>query len=401
MSRTLRSSWLGRVFTSMVCLGAVVVGSGVVAGEARPEPAPDLAVETVTGGLRIPWEVVAAPDGTILTNERSGRFVAVAPDGRAHTVRADLSTLFVTGEAGLMGMALDPGFATNRRLYTCQSEVTAPTGRITAPPSLIRSPLPWPNTGQVNSVVAWRVAPDWSALTRERTVLSGIPLTMAGREAGCGVTAAPDGTLWIGTGDTGLPTVSQDRSSLGGKVLHINADGSPAAGNPDAASPIFTLGHRNVQNIALGPAGRVYSIEQGTHVDDELNLLTAGGNYGFRPDKRIPLNDEDAVMTDARVPGAIGPVWKSGAPTVAPPAITFLPDSGWGQWNGALVISALKGKRLILVQLSDDGRRVERTADALDGEYGRLRGTTIAADGSLLLLTNNGTDDKILRVRPS
>ena len=69
----------------MVCLGAVVVGSGVVAGEARPEPAPDLAVETVTGGLRIPWEVVAAPDGTILTNERSGRFVAVAPDGRAHT----------------------------------------------------------------------------------------------------------------------------------------------------------------------------------------------------------------------------------------------------------------------------------------------------------------------------
>lgn len=387
--------------SAVVALGAVVSGVVVGVGPAQAAPAPALGVETLASGLSIPWEVVQAPDGTILTNERSGSFVAIRPNGARQQVKADLSSLFVAGEAGLMGMALDPGFAQNRRIYTCQSEVTAPTGRITAPKSLIRSRLPWPNTGQVNNIVSWRVNNSWTQLTRERTVVTGIPLTMAGREAGCGVTAAPDGTLWIGTGDTGLPTVSQDRGSLGGKVLHINANGTPAAGNPFPGSPIYSLGHRNVQNIALGPSNRVYSIEQGTHVDDELNLLRAGGNYGFRPDKDFPLNDENATMTDPRVTGAIGPVWKSGSPTVAPPAITFLPESGWGDWNGGLVISALKGKRLIFVTLSDDGRRVVRSAEALKGEYGRLRGTTIGNDGSLLLVTNNGHDDKVLRITPS
>lgn len=379
-------------------IGAVVTATGVAAAA----PAPALRVDTVTTGLTTPWEVVVAPDGTILTDERAGAFVAVLPGGVRKQVRADLSRLFVTRAAGLLGMSLDANFAQNRRLYTCQSELTGTGPGIAVPQALLGLPVQWPNTGQVNNIVAWTVSSDWSRLTRERTILTGIPVNAAGREAGCSVTTAPDGTLWIGTGDNGIATMAQDPRSLGGKTLRITTNGSPAAGNPKPSSPIYTLGHRNVQNIAFDAAGRAYSIEQGTDTDDELNLLRAGGNYGYRPDGDVPLYDESSPMTDPRVAGAIPAVWSSGRPTIATPSITFLPTSGWGQWNGAVVISALKGKRLVLAKLSDDGRRVVRTAEVLKGEFGRLRGSVVAADGSLLVLTNNGKGgDKILRVRPA
>ena len=318
--------------------------AGTVAGAASASAAPGLAVSTVATGLSHPWDIVTAPDGTILLDERAGRFVAIRPGQAPQTVRADVGNLWVHREAGLMGLAVDPGFAQNRRIYSCQAE-KAGTGSSVAqgakiPQDVESVPLPWPNTGQQVTVASWRVSPDWSSMQRERTVLAGIPVNASGRHAGCGLAASSDGTLWIGTGDNATAWYPQSRQSLGGKVLHVNAaTGRPAAGNPDPASPIATLGHRNVQGIAVQPgSGRVYSIEQGTSVDDELNLIRPGANYGYRPDRAPVIYDESVPMTDpTRVPGAVGPIWKSGNPTIATPALQFLPSSGWGEWNGAVV----------------------------------------------------------------
>ncbi|GAB90898.1 PQQ-dependent sugar dehydrogenase [Gordonia rhizosphera] len=381
-------------------VGLVLVVGGAV-GAGRAGAAPTLSATVVATGLDHPWDVLVAPDGGILVSERAGRFVAIRPGGRTRTVQADLSRLYVHKEAGLMGLAVDPGFAANRRIYSCQAERTGPAG-IDVPGSVAILPIPWPNTGQVVNVVAWRVSPDWSRMDRERTVLTGIPVTSSGRHAGCGLAAAPDGTLYVGTGDNAEPTNPQNRSSLAGKVLHINADGTPAAGNPDPSSPVFTLGHRNVQGVAIQPgSGRVYGIEQGTDVDDELNLLRAGGNYGYRPDRAPFIYDESVPMTDpVRVPGALGPVWRSGDPTIATPALQFLPASGWGAYDTAVVISAQKGERLVFVNLSADGTRVVRATEALHGRFGRLRGLAVDRDGSLLVSTDNGDHaDRILRVR--
>nr|WP_157226644.1 PQQ-dependent sugar dehydrogenase [Gordonia soli] len=367
---------------------------------APAQAAPALSVSTVASGLDKPWDVEVAPDGTLITGERSGRFVAVRPGGATRTVTADQSKLFVTNEAGLMGLALDRNFASNRTLYSCQAEKTSP-GALDAG-SAGPLPIPLPNTGQVINVVAWRINDDWSAATRTRTVLTNIPVNSGGRHAGCGLTAAPDGTLWVGTGDNATPSYPQSRTVLGGKVLHITTGGAPAGGTL-RGTPIYSLGHRNVQGVAVQPGtGRVYAIEQGTDRDDELNLLRPGGNYGYRPDRAPFIYDESVPMTDpSRVPGAIGAVWKSGYPTIATPALEFLPTSGWGDLNGAVAISAQKGKRLVFVKLSENGQQTVGTTEALQDTYGRLRGLKLDQDGSLLVTTDNGGSDRILRVRPA
>ncbi|MHC6212539.1 PQQ-dependent sugar dehydrogenase [Rhodococcus ruber] len=341
---------------------------------------PRVAVSTVVDGLDHPWDVVQAPDGTLLTGERSGRFVVRRPDGRVEELRADLSDLYAVGETGLMGVALAVDFGVSRTVYTCQGH---------RDPDDVR-------------VYAWTVDPGWTTMTRQRTVVEGLPVARGGRHAGCRILAHPDGTLYIGTGDATRPTAPQDPGSLGGKVLHLNPDGSPAPGNPDPGSVVFTLGHRNVQGLALQPGtGRLYAVEQGSSRDDEVNLLVPGGNYGWRPDREPGMYDESVPMTDPeRVPGAIPAVWSSGSPTIATPALAFAAGPGWGPWSGALVVSSQQDEKLLLLRLSEDGRSVTESTDLLEGEYGRLRSLTPLPDGSLLVTTDNGSDDRVLRIAP-
>ncbi|SDU71705.1 Glucose/arabinose dehydrogenase, beta-propeller fold [Gordonia westfalica] len=382
------------ITASVAAIAAMVVAAPAASAQ------PSLQVTPLADGLTIPWGVVVAPDGTVLTGERAGRFVAVRPGGQRVNVQADLSKIFAVNEAGLMGLAIDPRFSDTRRVYSCQAEYTVP-GAFTLPGSVAEVPLPAPQTGQTVKVVSWRVSADWTQMVRERTLLGGIPVTSAGRHAGCGLAATAD-SVWVGTGDSATPSVPQDRKSLGGKVLRIGLDGAPAPGNPVPGSVVYSTGHRNIQGIAVAPgSGRVYVAEQGTSRDDELNLIVAGGNYGYKPDRAPLIYDESVPMTDAaRVPGAIGPVWSSGATTIATPGIAFLPATGWGPYSGGLVLTALKGQRLVFLKLSDDGRRVVSKTEALEQKHGRLRSAAVAPDGSLVLTTSDGDGaDRILRVR--
>ncbi|ORL82422.1 PQQ-dependent sugar dehydrogenase [Prescottella equi] len=373
-------------------VAAAIIGIGV-APTACAEPAPPLQVTTVMDGLAKPWDVVVAPDGAILTGERAGRFVVKRPDGTVGEMTADLSDLYAEGETGLMGIALASDFATSRTVYTCQGHRQAGGG------SLGAGSLGSADAGTDIRVVSWTADPEWTTLTRTGDVLTGIPTGAGGRHGGCRILAHPDGTLYIGTGDTASPTVPQDRNSLGGKVLHVDADGSPAAGNPFPDSPVFTLGHRNVQGLALQPGtGRIYGIEQGTSRDDEVNLLDAGSNYGYRPDRAPFIYDESVPMTDpVRVPGAVAAVWSSGAPTLATPGGTFVSGAAWGEWDGALAVTTQQGREMLLLKLTADGTAVTET-DSVLTDQGRLRSATRMPDGSLLVTTDNGTGDKVLRV---
>ncbi|MDI9916682.1 PQQ-dependent sugar dehydrogenase [Rhodococcus sp. IEGM 1379] len=368
---------------SLGSLGSSSLGSGSLGSSETPteDTLPDLSVTTVMEGLDHPWDVVAAPDGAVLTGQRSGGFFVRRGNGSTGPVSANLSDLYVKSETGLMGMALARDFGQSRILYTCQG---FQGGGITD----IR-------------IAAWTVDAGWTALTRTGTVLTGIPVE-AGRHGGCRILAAQDGTLFVGTGDTARPTVPQDPTSLGGKVLHINADGTPAAGTINPSSPVYTLGHRNVQGLAVQPGtDRVYAVEQGTGANDEVNLLRPGGNYGYKPDRGLGIYDESVPMTDPiRVPGAVEAVWSSGNSTLATASGAFVTGPQWGAWNGALVMGALKTKKLVFVRLSDDGRSVDALTYGLENQFGRLRSVTPTADGSLLVTTDNGTNDKVLLVTP-
>ena len=363
---------------------------------AQPTAAlPTLEVTVEADGLSRPWDVVSAPDGTILTGERAGRFVVKRSGEEPREVAADLADLYAEGETGLMGIELAQDFSTSRALYTCQGVQGSGGGLGTG------SASPGSAGGSSNhiGVFRWTVDEDWTTLTREQTLVDDIPVADGGRHGGCRILAAPDGTLFVGTGDTASPSVPQDRTSLGGKVLHINADGSAAA---DAPGRVFTLGHRNVQGLAFQPgSGRLYEVEQGTSRDDELNLLVAGGNYGYRPDKTPLIYDESVPMTDPdRVPGARAAVWSSGSPTIATPDLTFVDGAAWGEWSGAAVVSSQQGKKLVFLKLSADGTTVEQQAVALENKWGRLRSLTSLPGGEFLLTTDNGSGDKILRVAP-
>ena len=188
----------------------------------------------------------------------------------------------------MLGLAIDPAFATNRFIYTCFASTL----------------------GGVNNdvrVARWTVNAGYTALTDRVDIVTGIPVNAngeLGRHSGCRLRFGPDGALWIGTGDAATGAVPQSKTSLGGKVLRVNRNGAGVSPNPGVIYPtsgfdprIYNYGHRNVQGIAFRADGKAFSVEHGTDRDDEVNLLLAGANYGWDPARprrvvrRIPPDD--------------------------------------------------------------------------------------------------------------
>jgi aldose sugar dehydrogenase len=367
-------------------------GGGVGGGPvAAPTGAPALEVTVVLDGLDHPWDVAEAPDGTLVVDERSGGFTAVRPDGEVVEVAADLDDLYAQGETGLMGLVLDPAFDVNRRLYTCQG-VDDGDG-----PSI--------------AVVAWTVAEDWSSATRVADPLvGGIPANeTSGRHGGCRLRFDPEGALLVSTGDNAVGTYPQDLSVLGGKVLRVDAatggpwPGNPFAGRPDASPLVWTYGHRNVQGLAVRPGtGQVFAAEQGTDRDDEVTLLSAGGNGGYDPDGRGSY-DESVPMTDPQLPAVVPATWASGDPTIATSGATFLAGEQWGAYEGLLVVGVQKDTGLLALRIDEAGALLEQfRVPELEDERGRLRTPQLGSDGALYVTTDNGDDeDQLLRVTPA
>ncbi|GAA4726587.1 PQQ-dependent sugar dehydrogenase [Modestobacter marinus] len=352
-----------------------------------PAGAPELEVEVVLDGLDHPWDVAQAPDGTLLVDERAGGLTAVLPDGEARTLDADFDDLFAEGETGLMGLALDPAFADNRRFYTCQGVESADGAEI--------------------QVIAWTVDEGWTTATRVADpLLGGIPVNAeSGRHGGCRVEFGPDGALFIGTGDNAVGTNPQDLGSLAGKVLRIDPQtGEALPDNPftdeDAADRVFTYGHRNVQGLAVRPGtGQVYSVEHGPDRDDEVNLLQPGADLGWDP-VGAGSYDESVPMT---APGAVPAVWSSGDPTIAPSGATFLDGDAWGDYDGLLVIGVQKDTGVLALRLTEDGELVESfRLPELEDAHGRIRTPVQGEDGALYVTTDNGDgEDQLLRVTPA
>ncbi|WP_346620165.1 PQQ-dependent sugar dehydrogenase [Blastococcus montanus] len=354
-----------------------------------PTGAPALEIEVIADGLDHPWDVAQAEDGTLLLDERAGGFTAVLPDGTVQEVQADFGDLFVAGETGLMGLALDPAFAENRRFYTCQGDQDGFIG-----------------------VVAWTVADDWSSATRvDAPLIGGIPLNeRIGRHGGCRLEFGPDGALFVGTGDNAVGSYPQDLGSLAGKVLRADpATGEAPPDNPfvapddGAADLIYTYGHRNVQGLAARPGTeQLYSVEHGPDRNDEVNLLQPDGNYGWDPVGGGGY-DESVPMTDPEIEGAVPAVWDSGAPPIAPSDGTFLDGDQWADYDGLLLLGALRGQHVLALRLDEAGSLVEQfRLPELDGTYGRIRTVEQGTDGALYVTTDNGDDqDVLLRVTPT
>ena len=228
-------------------------------------PTPSLKVVTVLSGLHRPWDIAFTPGGGMLFTERPGPIRFKIANSTVVRTLAVPSDVVARGEGGMMGVAVDPNFVSNRRIYTCF--LSDRSGVLDV------------------RLVRWRMNEAVTAVTDRADIVTGIPANSTGRHSGCRPRFGPDGRIWMGTGDAAMPTVPQSKTLLGGKVLRVDTNGNAVAGNAGYPfdSRIYSYGHRNVQGIAFSPGGKAYSIEHGTNRDDEVNRLAPQANYGWDP----------------------------------------------------------------------------------------------------------------------
>jgi glucose/arabinose dehydrogenase len=315
-------------------------------------------IGTVATGLRAPWGVTFLPDGSALVGERDTTRVVAIKNGRVRTV-GRVAGVAPQGEAGLLGLAASPSYASNHLVFGYLSTATD------------------------NRVVSMRY--DGRRLGPPRPVLTGIPNGFV--HDGGRLLFAPDGNLFVSTGETGREQLAQDRGSLGGKILRITPHGQPAPGNPVKGSPVWTMGHRNVQGLAFDGRGRLWATEFGSDSWDELNLIEKGRNYGW------PLVEGRGDLPEYRNPYA---QWRPGE--ASPSGLAYLDRALWA--------GSLRGARLWRVPVTAKG--VGQPEDYFVGAYGRLRTVVVAPDGNLWVTTSNRDgrgdpqprDDRILVVAP-
>ncbi len=321
-------------------------------GVLRPAGATDVAT-----GFTSPWGLAFLPDGSALVSERDTALVKrVAPDGSVTEV-GEVEGVAHGGEGGLLGLAVAPTFAQEPWVY---AYFTADGD---------------------NRIVRMRLQA--GRLGPAEAVFDGI--AKAGIHNGGRMAFGPDGMLYVGTGDASERPRSQDIDSPNGKILRLAPDGSVPADNPFPGSPVWTLGHRNVQGLAFDDAGRLWASEFGQNTWDELNRIEPGQNYGW------PV--VEGAAGDARF---VDPVVQWSTDDASP--------SGVALRDGVVFMAALRGARLWVIPVPD--AQVGTPEPFFESEFGRLRTAAIAPDGSLWLVTSNtdgrgaprGGDDRILRV---
>jgi aldose sugar dehydrogenase len=382
-SKQLRETFMRRKFSRPVVRhGAVIafLACGLIPDLASAQ---ELRAETVAGGLEHPWAVAFLPQGRFLVTERPGRIRVVEPNGRLRAPVAGVPSVVAAGQGGLLDLQLDSGFAANRILYFCYSE---PGSR-----------------GNSTALARAKLSADESRLEDMKVIFSQKPKFASNMHFGCRIVEARDGTLFLTLGDRFRRM--QDAQTLDnhhGKVVRINKDGSPAAGNPFAARSgalpeIFSYGHRNSQGAALSPDGKLWMHEHGPQGGDEINVPRPGRNYGW-PIVTYGENYGGGKIGDGLTSkeGMEQPLhyW---VPSIAPSGMAFLTSDRYGPaMKGNLFVGSLKFRYLARLELA--GERIVREHKLLSGGE-RVRDVRQGPDGLLYVLTDSPSGS-LLRLLP-
>jgi glucose/arabinose dehydrogenase len=330
-------------------------GQGGQGGHATGAAAAPAVLKRLDLQLDIPWAAIFLPNGTAVISERETALLKAVKDDHATTI-GRVPGVSPAGEGGLLGLALSPAFASDGYLYLYY---TSPQDNRIARTKLTEKP-----GGSL-------------AFGDPAIVFTGIP--KATTHNGGRIRFGPDGYLYVGTGDSQRREQPQDPNALGGKILRITTDGKPAPGNP-FGNAVYSLGHRNVQGLAWDSEGRLWASEFGPDVNDELNLILPGGNYGWPAVTGAPHRKE---YLDAKV------VWPSTADSS---------PSGLEIAGSTAYLGALRGQRLWTVALS--GEDAGAPVSHFTGEYGRIRDVIRTPEGGFWLLSNNQNPDFVLILAP-
>jgi len=325
----------------------------------------EVKVETVADNLKIPWELVFAPDGRIFFTERDGNLWVIENESMELVATFPASH---TSEGGLLGLALDPEFEKNNFLYLYQTYFDFELHH--------------------NKVVRYTVSNN--QLTDEQILIDKIPGAVW--HDGGRIKFGPDEKIYITTGDSTNANLSQKIDSLAGKILRINADGTIPSDNPFESSPVFSYGHRNPQGIDWNENGILVSSEHGPsgekgYAHDEINVIEPGKNYGW-----------PVIVGDSNNLKYTNPILHSGDVTWAPSGLLYYDSDKIPEWKGMFLVAALRGQHVMVMDLDLENNRVNSVEKIFQDEYGRLRDLVQSPDGDVFVLTSNGDNDKILRV---
>jgi glucose/arabinose dehydrogenase len=352
-----------------LAIAAVLLVAGCNGDDDRPQrdegarAEGDARVETVATGLETPWEIAFLPDGRALITERPGRVRLLGRDGELRPAPVAEVDVAAVGEAGLLGLAIDPDFEVNGFVYLYR---TVDDG---------------------NEISRYRL--DGERLEEQEVVVDGIEAATihdAGR-----IHFGPDDRLYIPTGDAAQDTLAQDRVSLNGKFLRMElGDLRGGGGRPE----VFSLGHRNPQGFDWRPGnGALVASEHGAAGNDEVNVIRQGANYGWPEAEGEDHGEFEAPAT----------VYEE---AIAPSGASFVSRPG-SAWSGDFLVAALVGEQIRRLGIDASGR-VTRDEAMFEGDFGRLRTVVEGPDGALYVLTSNRDgrgsprdgDDRVLRIVP-
>lgn len=310
----------------------------------------------VAEGLDYPWDLVRDGERLIVT-EKAGAVVVIV-DGELVRFPFETSApLRTDGGAGLLGIALAPDFASSGTafLYYSYEAAGGPANRVV---SALFDGSKWRETGILIDAIP------------------GHRLYNGGR-----IAIGPDGYLYVTTGWNENYDLPQNPDSLAGKVLRVALDGTVPADNPFPGSPVYSLGHRNPQGLAWDAAGRLFVAEHGQAARDEINLLRAGGNYGWPVVSGAEARD-----------GMEAPFVQSGSTTWAPSGIAFA--------GSELLVTGLQARGLLV--LDEGNRRLQPVFDT--GE--RYRQVLPVGEDLFVITTNRSprgkgpSADRLIRLSP-
>lgn len=338
----------------------------------------------VAKGLVNPWGMAQLPDASWLVTERPGRMRLIGADGGISAPIRGLPAVVASGQGGLLDVAIRNDFAQTRRVWWSYAE---PRG----------------NDTSATAVATGVLAADGSALSEVRVVFQQQPAWRSSNHFGSRLAFDRSGALFVTTGDRSdsqARRLAQDVTTAIGKVLRINPDGGPAAGNPamERGLPeIWSYGHRNLQSAAIGPDGALWTVEHGARGGDELNRPEAGRNYGWPVITYGQDYSGGAIGEGLTAREGMEQPLYYWDPVIAPSGMVFYGGALFPQWRGSVLIGGLSSRAL--VRLTLDGRRVTGEARYLLGQW-RVRDVDVAHDGAVMILTD-ATDGALIRLTPA
>lgn len=371
---------LGLTLTIGAVVAILLVALAARAQLALTSSAGPITVETVASGLVHPWGLAFLPDGDMLVTERPGRLRRVTSGGQVSDPIAGVPQVFAEGQGGLLDVALDPDFSSNRLVYLSYAE---------------------PGEGGAAGTAVARGRLDGDALRDLEVIFRQQPKVTGPNHFGSRLVFSPDGKLFVALGERFKFDPAQDLSSHLGKVVRINPDGTipddnPFVGQAEAKAEIWSYGHRNIQGAAMHPeTGQLWIAEHGPLGGDEINLPKAGRNYGW-PVVSWGRHYSGEPIPDPPTRPDFAQSIHQWTPVIAASGMEFYTGQAFPQWQGDVFVGGLVTQGL--VRLDVNGEKVEGEERLPLGA--RIRAVAQGPDGALYVLTDQ-KDGEIKRLMPA